>query len=197
MEKPMKILIIIPAYNEQENIENVIIHLSQTVPEAHYVVIDDCSTDHTQEICRRNGFRYVSLPVNLGIGGGVQTGYLYAKEHDYDIAVQMDGDGQHDPKYLKAVIEPLCNNEADMAIGSRFLEKEGFQSSAMRRLGIKIIHGIIRLLCRADIKDPTSGFRATNKELTAFFQKTMHRIILNLRQSLQRNYQVSALKRFQ
>ena len=165
----MRVLVMIPAYNERDNIEKLLRKLKAAQPDYDYVVINDCSTDDTAAILRRVGANFLNLPVNLGIGGGVQTGYRYAVENGYDIAVQMDGDGQHDPAYLSAVVGPVAAGECDMCIGSRFLEKEGFQTSAMRRFGIKFLSVLIRLCCGAKIKDTTSGFRATNAKLNAFY----------------------------
>ncbi|GMO57681.1 MAG: glycosyltransferase family 2 protein [Termitinemataceae bacterium] len=167
----MKILIIIPAYNEAENIERVVSNIKDNFPQYDYVVINDCSTDDTEKICADNGYNYISLPVNLGIGGGVQTGYLYAHNNNYDVAVQFDGDGQHNPQYIERLLEPIKNAKADMVIGSRFIDKEGFQTSFMRRAGIGIIKLGIKLSCGADITDTTSGFRAANKELISLFAK--------------------------
>ncbi len=167
--KHSDVLVIIPCYNEESNIERVISRLTQTCPDVDYLVVNDCSTDHSEEILRKNHFNYVNLPVNLGIGGGVQTGYRYARDNGYKIAVQMDGDGQHSPAYLEPVIAPVRSGEADQCIGSRFLEKEGFQSSALRRFGINFLSGLIHLLSGVKVHDVTSGFRATGPELTAFF----------------------------
>ncbi len=166
-----KVLVIIPAYNEEESIERVVEDLTANCPQFDYLVVNDCSTDATEEILKRRGFNYISLPFNLGIGGAVQSGYLYAEQRGYDVAVQLDGDGQHDPAYIEKLIEPILNREADMAIGSRFIEKEGFQTSFMRRLGINLIRVIIKLCCGVKATDTTSGFRATSKELTSFFAK--------------------------
>lgn len=165
----MKTLILIPCYNEEENIEHVVERLRRTVPEADYLVINDCSKDGSRAILQKNGYRYLDLPINLGIGGGVQSGYLYAREHGYDITVQMDGDGQHDPAYLRRLIDPVASGELDMCIGSRFIEKEGFQTSFMRRFGIQILSVLIRFLCGQKVLDTTSGFRACGRELTAFY----------------------------
>lgn len=168
----MKILVIIPCYNEQDNLVSVISALKKAAPEVDYLVVNDCSTDKSEQICKENNYNYISLPVNLGIGGGVQSGYLYAVNHDYDIVVQMDGDGQHDPAFLYDVIKPVVSGDLDMCIGSRFITKEGFQTSTMRRFGIGIISTAIRLLCGKKILDTTSGFRACNKELTEFYSHT-------------------------
>lgn len=167
----MKVLVIIPAYNESENIEKVVDDLIENYPQYDYVVVNDCSTDNTEEILAKRGYNYISLPTNLGIGGAVQSGYIYAWENGYDIAVQTDGDGQHDPAYIKDLIAPIAAGEADMTIGSRFIEKKGFQTSFMRRLGIGFIRVVIKLTCGTRATDTTSGFRATNKELTAYFAK--------------------------
>lgn len=165
----MKILVIIPCYNEQESIERVIENLKANAPFVDYLIVNDCSTDKTLRILQANGMNYINNPVNLGIGGGVQAGYLYARENGYDVAVQMDGDGQHDPKYLEKVCAPVIDGTYDMCIGSRFIEKEGFQSSFMRRLGINIISFMIKLFTGKKIYDVTSGYRACNKELINFF----------------------------
>lgn len=167
----VKILIIIPCYNEEENLERVVARLKKEAPQVDFLIVNDCSTDSSAAICKANGWRFLDLPTNLGIGGGVQSGYQYAAANDYDITVQMDGDGQHDPAYLEAVLAPVIAGELDMAVGSRFITKEGFQTSFMRRLGIRIISATIRLLCGARVLDVTSGFRACNKALTAFYAR--------------------------
>lgn len=164
MEEGKKPLLIIPAYNEEGSIEKVIGNLVENYPQYDYVVINDGSLDHTGEICEKNGYNVVNLPINLGIGGAVQTGYQYARRYGYDIAVQIDGDGQHDVSFLDQVIAPLHAGEADVVIGSRFLKREGFQSSATRRVGIGILSGLIRLCTGVQVKDVTSGFRAVNKK---------------------------------
>ncbi|MDD3430145.1 MAG: glycosyltransferase family 2 protein [Oscillospiraceae bacterium] len=165
----MKTLVMIPCYNEEENIVRVVERLKKVCPEVDYLVINDCSTDKSRDILFKNGYNYIDLPINLGIGGGVQSGYLYAVNHGYDITVQMDGDGQHDPAFLRQVISPVENGTLDMCIGSRFITKEGFQTSFMRRFGIGILSWLNYLLCGKRVKDTTSGFRACNKELTAFY----------------------------
>ena len=165
----VKILVIIPCYNEEENLERVVARLKKEAPQVDFLIVNDCSTDSSAAICKANDWHFLDLPTNLGIGGGVQSGYQYAVANDYDITVQMDGDGQHDPAYLDAVLAPVIAGELDMAVGSRFITKEGFQTSFMRRLGIRIISATIRLLCGARVLDVTSGFRACNKALTAFY----------------------------
>ena len=165
----MKKLIIIPAYNEQESIKKTVEDIIKNAPEFDYIVINDCSTDRTKEICETEKFNVVHLPVNLGIGGAVQTGYLYAARNGYDIAVQVDGDGQHDPKFLSKMAEFIEAEHADMVIGSRFINKEGFQSSGARRVGIRYFTMLIKLLTGAKITDPTSGLRMVNREIIEFF----------------------------
>ncbi len=166
-----KILIIIPAYNESENIEKVVDNIKENYPQYEYLVVNDCSSDNTEEILKNRGYNYISLPVNLGIGGGVQSGYIYAVQNDYDIAIQIDGDGQHDPAYIEKLIRPILDGEADITIGSRFIDKKGFQTSFMRRLGINIIRGIIKLCCGITVTDTTSGFRASSREANRYFSK--------------------------
>ena len=167
----MKKLIIIPAYNESESIEKTVRDIIENAPSFDYVVINDCSTDNTRQICEDNGFNIVNLPVNLGIGGAVQTGYLYAERYGYDIAVQVDGDGQHDAKFLGEMADYLEKNDLDMVIGSRFIEKQGFQSSKARRIGINYFTGLIRLCTGQKITDPTSGLRLIGRRTIEQFAK--------------------------
>ncbi len=169
MNCKMKKLIIIPAYNESENIEKTIHDIRENAPDFDYIIINDCSTDNTLEILRKNHFNYLNLPVNLGIGGAVQSGYRYAYYHDYEMAVQFDGDGQHNASYLSAMADKLKESGADMVIGSRFIEKQGFQSSGIRRAGIKFFTGLIKLLTGKRITDPTSGMRIVNRRLLKLF----------------------------
>lgn len=159
-----KVLIIIPAYNEEKNIERVVDNIVENFPQYDYVVVNDGSRDNTQEVCKKRGYQFLNLSINLGIGGAVQTGYKYARDKGYDVAVQIDGDGQHDITYLEKMLVYLENGEADIVIGSRFIEKEGFQSSAARRTGIRILSILILLCTGCRVKDVTSGFRAVNKQ---------------------------------
>ena len=167
----MKKLIIIPAYNEELNIKKVVNYIISTVPDYDHIVINDGSTDKTEEICKSEGFKYISLPVNLGIGGAVQTGYRYALENQYDIAVQIDGDGQHDCRDLDRLLENLKKNRFNMVIGSRFISKEGFQSSFTRRLGISYFSSLIKGLTKVKITDPTSGLRMCDRKVIELFAK--------------------------
>lgn len=165
----MKRLIIIPAYNEEENIEKTVEAIKRESEGFDYVVINDCSTDKTRRICEEKGYNIVNLPINLGIGGAVQTGYKYAARNGYDMAVQVDGDGQHDPKFLEEMAEYLEKHELDMVIGSRFIEKEGFQSSGLRRVGIRFFTVLIKFLTGKTITDPTSGLRMIGKNVLEIF----------------------------
>ncbi|HEP1357530.1 glycosyltransferase family 2 protein [Streptococcus pyogenes] len=165
----MKKLIIIPAYNESSNIVNTIRTIESDAPDFDYIIIDDCSTDNTLAICQKQGFNVISLPINLGIGGAVQTGYRYAQRCGYDVAVQVDGDGQHNPCYLETMVEVLVQSSVNMVIGSRFITKEGFQSSFARRIGIKYFTWLIALLTGKKITDATSGLRLIDRSLIERF----------------------------
>lgn len=165
----IRILVIIPAYNEQDNIVNVLKDLKEHAPQMDYIIINDCSKDNTLHILEETQCHYIDLPVNVGIGGGVQTGYLYAAKNNYDIAIQMDGDGQHNAEYLEALTAPIIQGTADMVIGSRYINKEGFQSSLMRRLGIKFLSTLIKMCTGTRILDVTSGFRAVSKKMISMF----------------------------
>ena len=165
----MKKLVIIPAYNESESFVNTVRNIQKKAPEFDYIVINDCSKDATLEVLKENNINHLNLPVNLGIGGAVQTGYKYALEKGYDVAVQVDGDGQHDPKYLSNLLKCLIEEKADMVIGSRFIENQGFQSTFMRRIGIVYFTRLIRALTGKTITDPTSGFRMAGRDVIRMF----------------------------
>lgn len=159
-----RILLIIPAYNEAQNIDYVIQNIIRNYPQYDYVIVNDGSTDNTYDICKQRGYNVLNLSVNLGIGGAVQAGYLYAKRNHYDIAVQIDGDGQHDVAYVKDVIEPILQGKADVVVGSRFVKKEGFQTTSSRRMGISLLSLFIKICTGKRICDVTSGFRAANSK---------------------------------
>lgn len=165
----VKCLIIIPAYNEAGNIENVVNNLITNYPQYDYVIINDGSRDNTKKICLQNHYEVLNLPINLGIGGAVQTGYCYARDNDYDMAVQIDGDGQHDVAFLEGMIRLIEDGQADVVIGSRFVEKEGFQSSKLRRTGISFLSGLARILTGVKVKDITSGYRLVNRRFIRIF----------------------------
>lgn len=167
----MKTLLIIPAYNEQDNILRTVNKIKEHSSELDYIVINDCSTDSTKQVLEENNINHINLLRNLGIGGAVQTGYKYAYDNNYDIAIQFDGDGQHDINYVQNICEPVISGQADMCIGTRYLDKSKseFQSTFMRRLGSRIISGFIKILTHKKITDPTSGFRAVNKNIIKEF----------------------------
>lgn len=165
----MKKLVIIPAYNECGSIEKAVDDIRTHAPGFDYVVINDCSTDGTPDICRRNHWPYVNLSVNLGIGGAVQTGYIYALQNGYDLAVQFDGDCQHDAAYLEQMAQTLARTGSDMVIGSRFIEHEGFQSSGLRRFGIRYFSALIWLMTGKRVTDPTSGMRIVNRSVIRLY----------------------------
>ena len=169
-----KMLLIIPAYNEEKNILNVYNSIKKynSLNKIKYdvIVINDGSTDSTKEVLKRNKIPHINLIKNLGIGGAVQTGFKYAYENNYDIAVQFDGDGQHDVNYVKTIIRPLDKDKFDCVIGSRFIGSASkYRSTFLRRIGIKVLSFEIRLFTSKIIKDPTSGFRAVNKKIIKFF----------------------------
>ncbi len=167
----MESIIIIPAYNEQDNILDVINDIEQNASGYHYMVINDGSTDKTGLILRQNHVPHINLPFNIGIGGAVQTGYKYAFEKGYDIVIQFDGDGQHKASFIPEMISILEEGNADMVIGSRFLDKKGYQSTFIRRLGIKYFRFLIWLLSGSGVTDSTSGFRACNRKIIELFSK--------------------------
>lgn len=174
----MKLLLILPAYNEEKNIVNTVSKILDfkksfsSEVEIDYIVINDGSTDTTEKICKDSGIHCLSLVQNLGIGGAVQTGYMYATRNGYDLAVQFDGDGQHDIASLPDLIRPILEGKADFVIGSRFLENTtDFKSTFMRRVGIKNLSFLIRLFCKIKIYDVTSGYRAANRKTLEFLAK--------------------------
>jgi len=168
----LKVLVIIPAYNEEASISAVITKIRLSTPEADIVVINDGSSDNTSGKARDAGAVVIDLPFNLGIGGAMQTGYKYAAQNNYDIAVQVDGDGQHDPSYIKSLIQPVVENRADMTIGSRYVSKTGYKSPFFRRTGMLFFSALINLLTGQQVKDTTSGFRVVNKKIIKLFAES-------------------------
>lgn len=169
----MKVLVIVPAYNEELNIVNtvnkIIKYSKKSNNEIDYIVINDGSSDNTKEICRKNKYNTINLIQNLGIGGAVQTGYKYALNNNYDVAIQFDGDGQHDENYIDDLVDEIKEGY-DFVIGSRFIsDLSKFKSSSTSRVGIKIISFLIKLCTGKKIYDPTSGFRAANKDVIKIF----------------------------
>ena len=154
----MRTLLIIPAYNEAENIERVVEQLRADYPSYDFVIVNDGSSDNTADICRAHGYRFLDLPMNLGLAGAFQAGIKYALKRGYDAAIQFDADGQHRPEYLDALVAGLENS--DIVIGSRFVDEP--KPKSMRMLGSNIICLLLQLTCRTKINDPTSGMRAYN-----------------------------------
>lgn len=167
----MKKIVIIPAYNEISNIRTTVQDILDHAPGFDYVIINDCSQDGTMRFCTEQGMNIINLPVNLGIGGAVQTGYLYAWRNGYDVAVQFDGDGQHDASYLGEMADFLQVQQADMVIGSRYIRREGFQSSGIRQFGIRYFSALIKLLTGKRVTDPTSGMRMVNRDVMKIYSE--------------------------
>ena len=166
-----KLLIVIPAYNEEGSIERVVDDLIQNYPQYDYVVVNDGSRDRTAAICRSRGYRLIDLPVNLGLAGAFQTGLRYAAEHGYDCAMQLDADGQHLPRYIAPMLEEL-EAGADIVIGSRFVTV--LKPRTLRMVGSYLISWAIRLTTGQPICDPTSGMRMFNRRLLEEFAQNLY-----------------------
>jgi glycosyltransferase involved in cell wall biosynthesis len=160
---------IVPAYNEERNVGRVIDELRALDPGLDVVVVSDGSSDRTADVAAGRGAHVIRLPFNLGIGGAVQTGFRHAWEERYELAVRLDGDGQHDPGELRALVAPVVAGEADLAVGSRFVAGGGYRSSAARRIGIRILARIVSLIARQRLTDTTSGFQACNRRAIAVY----------------------------
>jgi len=169
MKCEAKTLAIVPAYNEEGSVGGVVKEIRRAYPLANILVINDGSTDLTSEKARQSGGVVLDLPFNLGIGGAMQAGYLYAYEKGYEIAIQVDGDGQHDPGEIPKLIGALMEKKTDMVIGSRFMGKTTYQGSIMRKMGIFVLSRVISTLMGQLITDPTSGFRASNRKAIRLF----------------------------
>lgn len=161
-----ELLIVIPAYNEGENIERVVKNLERNYPQFDYIVVNDGSKDNTAELCRANGFHLLDLPVNLGLAGAFQAGLKYAYRKGYSYAIQFDGDGQHRPEYIQAMLEKMKEGY-DVVVGSRFVTEK--KSSSMRMLGSNLIEGALKLTTGATLHDPTSGMRMFNRNMIREF----------------------------
>lgn len=165
----MKVLVIVPAYNEEESIAKVVKEIKSKNKDVDVVVVNDGSKDRTVEEAKKTEAIVIDLPCNLGIGGAVQTGYLYAYKNNYDVAIQIDGDGQHNPSYIKKMVEIIEKGKADIVVGSRFVEKTSYKQTFMRGLGNKILSFIIMMFTGKKIYDTTSGYRAVNKDIIKRF----------------------------
>ena len=167
---PPRILVAIPAYREEKSIGKVVSGIREKFP-YDIVVVNDGSTDRTSDAARDAGAVVLDLPCNLGIGGAVQTGFLYARDHGYDIVVRIDGDGQHEVEDIPNVLEPILAGKADAAIGSRFLGKAGYRGSIPRILGISYFRYLVNLFTGYRVTDPTSGFFAINRKMIDFYSR--------------------------
>lgn len=163
----MKVLIIVPAYNEDESLQRVVKHLIDTCPKYDYVIVDDGSSDRTKEICEQNGFNAIHLPVNQGLTGAIQTGMQYALENGYDMALQFDADGQHLPEYIESMVQCMEETDCDIVIASRFYNTR--MPLRMRTVGGKIISGAIKWTTGKYLTDPTSGMRLYKKNIMRMF----------------------------
>lgn len=164
-----KILIIIPAFNEEKRIGDVILRVREIQPDLSCVVINDGSRDNTAESARLAGAVVISHPFNLGYGVAIQTGYKYALARGYDYVVQMDGDGQHDPAFIPQILTPVLQDETDLALGSRFLGEDSYDPSLLRRAGMTFFNKLVSLLIGTSITDSTSGYQAFNRRVIRFF----------------------------
>ena len=168
----MKVLIVIPAYNEAENIERVVKTVQKTYPEYDYIVVNDGSKDSTTRICKKNHFNYLDLPINLGLSGAFQAGVKYAYEYNYDSVMQVDGDGQHQASYIKKLITCMQETGADIVIGSRFKERR--KEKSLRMFGSELIRCLIKLTAHQDIADPTSGMRIYSRRVIKAYATEMN-----------------------
>jgi glycosyltransferase involved in cell wall biosynthesis len=165
-----KILVVVPAYNEETRVGKVVRSVKSVLPEATIIVIDDCSTDHTKQEAEKAGAVIFSHPINLGYASSLELGYIYALNNEYDIVVQMDGDGQHLAEETPKILESVISGEADIVIGSRYLSVDrGYETSLARRLGQKFFCAIFSLISKYKITDPTSGFQCLNRKTFKLF----------------------------
>lgn len=161
----LRLLVIIPAHDEEESLPAILLEVRAKAPEADLLVVDDGSRDGTAAVARSAGVDVVRHPINLGVGGALQTGFRYAVEHGYDVGVQLDADGQHDPAFLAALVAPVRGGDCDVAIGSRFVTATGYHAPAARRFGMMVFSGVVRLALGIRIADTTSGFRAYSRSV--------------------------------
>lgn len=169
MVRDKKCLVIIPAFNEEGSIGQVLQNVRAHLPQSDILVINDGSSDRTSERAKAYGVKVIELPFNLGIGGAMQAGYMYAHTKGYDVAIQVDGDGQHDPKEIGKLLRTLEDRDLDLVIGSRFIKRSEYRVSKARRIGIVILSGVISMIVGQAVTDPTSGFRAVNQRVITLF----------------------------
>jgi glycosyltransferase involved in cell wall biosynthesis len=169
MKEEKKIIVIIPAFNEADSIGGVISDVKREVPGADIVVVNDGSSDRTSDIARSSGVVVLDLPYNMGIGATMQTGYRYAREKGYDVAVQCDADGQHPADQIEKIVEPVASDAADLVVGSRFLGEGEYRPSVARNAGMKVFSRVVSAIIREKVTDTTSGFRAAGRDCIKFF----------------------------
>lgn len=191
-----KVIVIIPAYNEEDSIEQTVRNI-KAATNIDYIVVNDGSKDRTRELLDKNKFNHIDLPINLGIGGAMQTGYQYALDHNYDYAIQLDADGQHNPADLMNLIDEIRTTDNDMVIGSRFVEQSAYKGTLSRRVGIYYFYRFIHLLTKMKITDPTSGYRIVNRKIIESFSKYYPtdypevEVLVNL---ARKNYKIKEIK---
>jgi glycosyltransferase involved in cell wall biosynthesis len=167
--RKLRSIAIVPAYNEEGSLGQVLEEIRSVDPDLEIVVINDASADGTARVAAAAGVSAVHLPFNVGIGGAVQTGYQYALEHGFELAIQVDGDGQHDPSEIGRVLEPILDGRADLVVGTRFVKGGGYRGTRLRRVGIRVFAAIVSLMVRQRVSDTTSGFRAVNRKALRLF----------------------------
>ena len=167
--RKLRSIAIVPAFNEEGSLGAVLAEIHAAEPELEVVVVNDGSTDGTARVAAAAGVAVVNLPFNVGIGGAVQTGYQYALEHGFELAIQVDADGQHDPREIDQVVRPILEGRADLVVGTRFVEGGGYRGTRLRRVGIHLFAAVVSLLVRQRVSDTTSGFRAVNREALRLF----------------------------
>jgi glycosyltransferase involved in cell wall biosynthesis len=165
----VRTIAIVPAYNEEGSLGTVLEEIRAADPDLNVVVVNDGSTDGTESVAAAAGVAVVTLPFNVGIGSAVQTGYQYALEQGFDVAIQVDGDGQHDPREIGQVLEPILDGRADLVVGTRFVKGGGYRGTRLRRVGIRIFAAVVSLLVGQRVSDTTSGFRAVNRKALKLF----------------------------
>ena len=165
----LRTLAIVPAYNEEHSIGTVLEEIRAADVDLHVVVVNDASEDGTAAIAARAGAAVLNLPFNVGIGGAMQAGYQYALEHGFELAIQVDGDGQHDPREIGRVLEPILDGRADLVVGTRFVKGGGYRGTPLRRVGIRIFAAIVSLMVGQRVSDTTSGFRGVNRKALRLF----------------------------
>lgn len=163
-----RLLIIVPAFNEAASIGRVVRSVREAIPVGDVLVVNDGSSDATSQEAEAAGAHVIDLPHNLGIGAAVQTGFIFARERGYDYAVQVDGDGQHDPRQIADLLAPVLNDECDVAVGARIVQRSGYITPVLRRLGIALLATTISLATRQRVSDATSGFRASNRKAICY-----------------------------